>query len=178
MSRLGRKALPRDDRDYRIADLLTPTTQTRKYYYRPLILDQGNTGTCEGNAWTGWLADGPVTHPSITALKDSTTGEAYARELYVQATGDQTLEQGAYTRQILRVLVSRGLLGAYYRAASVDEVVVKLSKLLIRLNGQREEDIYEKYPTVFCCDIGCTIRPGTRASGTSKNRSSHRHSWR
>src|SRR5205085_5483189 len=70
-----------------------------------------------------WLADGPITLPDITALNEPGTGEDYARRLYVDATGDTTLEQGAYTRQILNVLVSRGLLGAYYRASSVEEVV-------------------------------------------------------
>lgn len=119
---LGRLPLPRDDRDYRLDTILRRTTATRKFWYRPLMLDQGYTGTCEGNAWTGWLADGPITHPDIAALDDPTTGEAYARALYVEATGDTSLQEGAYTRQLLSVLVKRGLVGAYYRASSVEEV--------------------------------------------------------
>jgi len=127
--RLGRLPLPRDDRDFPMRAILpdrSTVTATRKFWYRPLVLDQGNTGTCEGNAWTGWLADGPILHPDITALSDPSTGEAYARQLYLDATGDTTLDKGAYTRQILRVLTARGLIGAYHAAASVDEVVTAL----------------------------------------------------
>lgn len=120
---LGRLALPRDERDYRLETILQRTTATRKYWYRPLVLDQGDTGTCEGNAWTAWLADGPITHPDITALDNEATGEAYARQLYLDATGDTSLDQGAYTRQVVRILVERGLVGSYYRASSVEEVV-------------------------------------------------------
>jgi hypothetical protein len=130
MSHLGRLPLPRDERDYKLSAILPPRgSATRKFWKRPLMLDQGATGTCEGNAWTGWLADAPVYHPDIPDLNDATTGEYYARQLYVEATGDDTLEQGAYTRQILKVLVSRGLVGAYHRAASVDEVITAILTL-------------------------------------------------
>ncbi len=130
MSHLGRLPLPRDDRDFRLANILPKRgSATRKFWKRPLILDQGDTGTCEGNAWTGWLADAPVTHPDITALNDPITGEVYARDLYVDATGDTTLQQGAYTRQLLKALVNRGLIGAYHAAASVDEVITAILTL-------------------------------------------------
>lgn len=125
MKGLGRKPLPRDDRDFRMAEILptVPTDLTRKYWYRPLVLDQGDTGTCEGNGWTHWLSDGPITHPDIEEIKNSMNGEEYAQALYVAATGDTSLQEGAYTRQVLRILVQRGLIGAYHRAASVDEIV-------------------------------------------------------
>lgn len=97
----------------------------RKYWYRPLVLNQGNTGTCEGNGWTHWLADGPVIHPDIP-IGDVATGEKYARELYVEATGDTTLQEGAYSRQLVSVLLKRGLVGAYYRADTIDEIVTAL----------------------------------------------------
>lgn len=130
MSKLGRLPLPRDDRDYRLSVILPERgAATRKFWTRPLVLDQGNTGTCEGNAWTGWLADAPVFHPGITALDDPTTGEEYARQLYFDATHDTTLEQGAYTRQILKVLVQRRLIGAYHRAVSVEEVITAILTL-------------------------------------------------
>jgi hypothetical protein len=130
VGKLGRLPLPRDDRDFRLADILPDRgLATYKYWYRSLVLNQGNTGTCEGNAWTGWLADGPITHPSITALKDATAGEEYARQLYVEATGDTSLQEGAYTRQLLKVLVGRGLIGAYHAAASVDEIITTLLRV-------------------------------------------------
>lgn len=119
----GRLELPRDDRDFSVRQLLTAATTGMRNWPKPLVLDQGRTGTCEGNAWTGWLADGPVKHPDIAAIQDAGAGEQYAQDLYVEATGDKTLQKGAYTRQILTVLVGRGLVGAYYNAANVDEVV-------------------------------------------------------
>lgn len=128
--KLGRLPLPRDDRDKPMAPLLVEAPLVdRHYYYRPLMLNQGNYGTCEGNMGTGWLADGPITHPDIEALKDPATGEAYAQQLYVDATGDTSMQEGAYTRQILRVLRDRGLIGAYHAAASVDEIVQALLTL-------------------------------------------------
>jgi hypothetical protein len=128
--KLGRLPLPRDDRDFKLANILPARgSATRKFWKRPLVLDQGATGTCEGNAWTGWLADAPVYHPDIPALNDPIQGEVYARQLYVEATGDTTLQEGAYTRQLLNVLVGRGLVGAYHRASSVDEVVTAILTL-------------------------------------------------
>lgn len=124
---LGRKPLPRDPRDFPLKLVLPERgTSTRRFWTRPLVLDQGDTGTCEGNAWTGWLADGPIVHPDIAALSDPIAGEAYARQLYLDATGDTSLQQGAYTRQLLRQLVARGLIAAYHRAASVDEIVTQI----------------------------------------------------
>lgn len=123
--RLGRKPLPRDDRDYPLRDLLPAKAAgaTFRYWYSRLRLDQGDTGTCEGNGWTHYLADGPVTHPAIAELKDPAAAEEFARTLYVEATGDETLQDGAYSRQVLRVLRDRGLVASYHRAASVEEIV-------------------------------------------------------
>ena len=122
--KLGRLPLPRDERDFPMARIL-PERQLRtfRYWRRPIVLDQGDTSTCEGNAWTAWLADAPVVHPDIDALNDPVTAEVYAVELYEEATGDSTLLKGGYTRQFLKVLQRRGLIGNYYRAASVDEVI-------------------------------------------------------
>jgi hypothetical protein len=89
-------------------------------------LDQGQTGTCEGNAWTNCLIAGPVTHPTFPDFSDSQAAEAFARKLYVDATGDATLQLGATTRSILRTLLGRGQIGAYHRCASVDEIVQTL----------------------------------------------------
>jgi len=121
----GRLPLPRDDHDFRVRKLLVPTTKSRQFWSMggpTLRLDQGPTGTCEGNAWTNVLIAGPTTHPDYAAFDTSESAEEWARELYVEATGDETLQDGATTRSILRTLLGRGQIGAYHRCASVDEV--------------------------------------------------------
>ncbi|MDP9301853.1 MAG: hypothetical protein M3P43_13325 [Actinomycetota bacterium] len=125
---LGRRPLPKDERDFSVRRIpqLQETTTTRKFWSMggpDMRLDQGQTGTCQGQAWTNWLIAGPITHPDFPAFSDADTAEAFARQLYLDATGDATLEQGAYTRQILKVLTQRTWIGAYYRCSSVDEIV-------------------------------------------------------
>lgn len=124
--RLGRLPLPRDDRDFPMRAVLEEApraeTRTRQFWPMPLVIDQDGTGTCEGQGWTHWLADGPVQHPSISALQDPAAAFQYGCDLYVEATGDITLQEGAYTRQLVNTLVSRGLVGAYRRAYVVQDV--------------------------------------------------------
>jgi hypothetical protein len=101
---------PRTRRFWAGEDLLTPGTQ-------PLILDQGMTGTCVANDATHWLNDAPVTQPNLVLNED------YAVQLYVEGTGDTSLQDGAYTRQIVDVLKKRGLMPTYNWAESVDDIV-------------------------------------------------------
>lgn len=128
---LGRLPLPRDDRDFRAAVLLaasgavTAPERTWRYWNarRAMVLDQGAEGTCEGHGWTSYLIDGPVTHPRFADLTSVGRAHAFARDLYFQATGDATYQQGAYTRQVLDVLRARNLIGGYHRCATAEEVV-------------------------------------------------------
>lgn len=124
---LGRRPLPPDPRDFPMRAVLeeAPRVETldRRFWTMPRVIDQGATGTCEGQGWTHWLADGPVRHPTITALNDDVAARDYGFDLYVEATGDTSLQEGAYTRQLVRTLVSRGLVGAYHRAYNVDDLL-------------------------------------------------------
>ncbi len=126
---LGRLPLPRDERDFparRVIDRLPRTARVRRFWGMgspTMRIDQGDTGTCQGQAHTNLLIAGPIVHPDIPDLSDPHDAESYAVGVYVEATGDSTLQEGAYTRQVLKVLVARGLIGAYHRAASVDEMI-------------------------------------------------------
>lgn len=83
-------------------------------------LDQGNTGTCVANALAHNIADGPVTHP------DSDITEDWAQYLYLEATGDATLDEGTDARTVLNTLRRRGDVSSYTRAYAVPEIVTHL----------------------------------------------------
>jgi len=100
--------------------------RTRRFWagedYRTLekdafVLDQGATGTCVGMCWTHFLNDAPVIQPNLAL------GEDYARQLYVEASGDTTLQEGTYTRLVVDVLRKRGLISSYNWAQGTDDIV-------------------------------------------------------
>lgn len=78
-------------------------------------LNQGQTGTCVGNAFAHRRADSPV---PVTGID-----EAYAQKLYVDASGDPTLQQGTSGLAACRVLKSRGEISAYHWISSMDEFI-------------------------------------------------------
>jgi hypothetical protein len=58
-------ALPpvRDERDFLMRAVLPPRgTLLRRYHSKPFTLDQGPYGSCVTNAWTHYLAAGPIVH--------------------------------------------------------------------------------------------------------------------
>jgi len=124
---LGRLPLPKDKRDFLMEEVFDRknvklSEYTRKMWRRPVITNQGQFGTCEGHGWTAWLTDGPIEHPEILALRgDPDTARRYAERLYVAATGDTTMQEGAYSRQLVKQLLNRKLIGAYSRAALMQD---------------------------------------------------------
>jgi hypothetical protein len=103
-------AFPILDRlDYRIS------TRTYRYWWqRGVFLDQGQTGTCVGNAFGHRIADSPVPELGID--------EAWARKLYVDASGDTSLQAGTSGLAACRVLAARGTISAYHWIATVEEL--------------------------------------------------------
>src|SRR4051794_37032607 len=69
-------------------------------------LDQGMTGCCVGFSFAHRYADQTVAHEGID--------EAWARELYVAASGDTSLEEGTSAILAARVMRSRGQISAYH----------------------------------------------------------------
>ncbi len=133
---------PRTRRFWAGEDLLTPGAQA-------LVLDQGATGTCVANDATHWLNDAPVTQPNLRL------DEAYAVQLYVEATGDTTLQEGAYTRQVVDVLRSRGLMPTYNWAESVGDITDHLlyrGPVMFACSWTRGSD----YPTMLSWTDGTT----------------------
>lgn len=89
----------------------------------PIVLDQGNFGTCVGNGWAGWGDSDPVEDHLL---------EADARAIYFEATkfdgqpddpdapgGGQ---QGSTVRSGAKAMQARGRLTAYAFAGSIDDV--------------------------------------------------------
>lgn len=90
----------------------------------PVVLDQGNYGTCVGNGWAGWLAADPVEDPGVN--------ETLARAIYYEATvidgqpdnpdapgGGQ---QGSTVRSGAQAIQNRKRLSAYAFATTTDQV--------------------------------------------------------
>lgn len=146
--------------DWRMPAILTPPTLevTRKFWQRPVMLDQGPYGSCVPNAWTHFLTDAPVYHDDIPLLDpdnqpsyntlgssaywvDPVTGdydgepraaEKYAVNMYdrihdgVMEPLDPTRKSGCYVDHGAIILKNRGLISAYYRATSADDVIQAL----------------------------------------------------
>lgn len=117
---LGRVAHPDTERAAQLYPitanpLYREIAATTHYWFEGEVwLDQGNTGTCVGNAAAHRYADATVEHPGID--------EAWARELYVAASGDETLQQGTSMILAARVMQQRGQISAYHWVTSPDEL--------------------------------------------------------
>lgn len=103
----------------------TPPAPTDPPAWRdPVILDQGNYGTCVGNGWAGWLASDPVMDPGIT--------ETVARAIYYESTviggspddpdAPNGGQQGSTVRDGAKAVQARGRLSAYAFATSLADV--------------------------------------------------------
>src|SRR6185295_2116054 len=81
-------------------------------------IDQGQEGTCVGHGCTNVLMDAPSSHTDFPSFDNPADAHAFARKLYYDATHDDTYQEGAYTRDALNVLVSRGQIASYHRITS------------------------------------------------------------
>ena len=98
-------------------------------------LDQGNTGTCVGNAFAHRYADGPVNHAGID--------EAWARQLYVDASGDTSLQEGTSALAACRVLKTRGEITSYHWVTSASELrntILELGSVCVGINWYSSMD--------------------------------------
>lgn len=91
----------------------------------PLLLDQGNTGTCVGQAGTGQLAAQPNMRPGLD--------EAFALALYdaIKANQDHEADPerqlGTSILSLVKELKRQGYISAYRWCFSVDDIVHALS---------------------------------------------------
>lgn len=95
------------------------------------ILDQGNLGSCTGNAETGALGSGPIYAALIAAgtltTKKITLDETFAVELYSAATEVDSYagtypptDTGSDGLSVSKAAQSKGLISGYVHATSVD----------------------------------------------------------
>lgn len=103
------------------------------------IFDQGQLGSCTGNAAAGWLATANALRPGLTRVSTPTEGdvgavdEAMAREIYSEATAidpfDGTwppTDSGSDGLSVTKILQRWGQVDTYQHAFSVDAALAAL----------------------------------------------------
>jgi hypothetical protein len=98
---------------------VTPSTATSKVWDDPIVLDQGDFGTCIGNGGAGFLASDPVMDPNVD--------ENLARALYYESTvidgsPDPSYQNGSTIRSLAKALQNRGRVAAYAMATTIGDV--------------------------------------------------------
>lgn len=123
---LGRLAAPDPrDRGFLLRAAL-PETVVRKTRYWPNVagpLDQGQTGTCVGHGWKGWMLTAPVVQTKPQA-------EPTAFTLYREAThvdewdgNEDDLQSGTSVRAGAKAVQAHGYLTSYGWAWDVDTII-------------------------------------------------------
>jgi hypothetical protein len=139
VARLGRH-VNHDPRSRQFAfDGSNVSLKTAKHQRYIPVLDQGDLGSCTGNAATGWLGTS-VGWASIAALTpilsttDVVQDEKFAVQLYSDATkadpypGDYPPEDtGSDGLSVAKVLKARGLISGYTHTFSLDDALSALS---------------------------------------------------
>lgn len=107
-------------------------------------MDQAKTGTCVSHALSHRRADSPVPTGDIT--------EEYALKLYVDATGDTTLEHGTWASVVCNELLRRGSISGYYWASDPWELrahLLEVGSVCVGLDWYRSmffpEALYNNY---------------------------------
>jgi hypothetical protein len=134
---LGGKPHRKDERDYllravpreRLPEVGTSTARWWAMHAPEFRIDQGNEGTCVGHGVTNYLAGAPKQHLSFPSFADVNAAHLFAKNLYLEITGDLTYQQGAYTRDALDWCLAKGYASAYYRLADTDEIIDTLLNL-------------------------------------------------
>ncbi len=85
--RLGRHAF-HDPRSLAYAAPLLPRSAivSKRWTRRAAIMDQGDTGSCTGNAAASWVATDNAARVGLTAVPTGPVDESFARDLYHRAT--------------------------------------------------------------------------------------------
>lgn len=122
--RLGRH-VHHDPRSLRFAAPVLPRAAIRsvRWKRRAAILDQGDTGSCTGNAAASWVGTDNTARMGLSSVTSGPVDESFARDLYHRATildgfdgtwpPDDTGSDGLSAAKALQQL---GLCGAYTHA--------------------------------------------------------------
>jgi hypothetical protein len=132
---LGAKPDRADPRDYQFRTLAgtglakAATLVDRKFYTMvnpDFRISQGNEGTCVAHASTNVLLAGPSAHPTYPAFQTEELAHQFARQLYLEASGDTTYQQGMYPRDAAAKLLESGLIESYWKVPQVEDVITAL----------------------------------------------------
>lgn len=147
--RLGRH-VHHDPRSLRyLAPARLDLTSVRHQRYIP-VFDQGQLGSCTGNAAAGCLGTGPLFHAiGVTVLgQDETTDETYAVGIYSDAekldggAGYPPEDQGSSGLSVAKVLKSRGLISGYTHATSLQATLTALAAGPVIVGTSWHEDMF------------------------------------
>lgn len=152
-SRLGRHVM-HDSRSLRF--LVTPqprgTLKSIRHFSKIPTLDQGDLGSCTGNAATKnmsygefWTAQGD----RILSTNDTDANETYAVGVYSAATAIDPWEgtyppedTGSNGLSVAKVLLSRKLINGYKHATSLDAVITALAEQPVITGTSWNYDMY------------------------------------
>ncbi|MCK9896987.1 hypothetical protein [Frankia sp. AgB32] len=133
--RLGRHVAhdPRSAR-YAVAGAPTSTLVSRRWTRRIPVLDQGDLGSCTGNAAAGWLGTDNAIRQGVTTVDGVAVDEAYAVQLYSAATrlddidGDYPpTDTGSDGLSVAKALQAAGIARGYQHAFSLQATLTALA---------------------------------------------------
>jgi len=127
---LGAKPDRPDYRDYKMrVSSMAQVTADRKFYTmvdKDFRINQGGEGTCVGHAATNVLLAGPSLHRTYAEFQTEELAHQFARNLYLEASGDATYQQGMYPRDACAELLSDDLITSYWKVLQVEDVITAL----------------------------------------------------
>lgn len=118
-------------------------------------LNQGDLGSCTGNAATGCLGSGPFWEEGLTVLNptDALVDETYAVNVYSDATKLDPFrgtypptDTGSDGLSVAKVLKNRGLISGYVHATTMAAVLTALSQTPVIAGLEWREDMFNPDP--------------------------------
>jgi hypothetical protein len=124
---LGAKPYRPDERDYLYrATLARWAAESRKFWgmVDPTFrINQGREGTCVTHGAANVLLASPTEHELYPPFATPDTAHQWARDAYLEFSGDASFQGGMYPRDACAGLLRRGQISSYHRAASVEECI-------------------------------------------------------
>jgi len=131
--RLGAKLDRPDPRDRKFPTTLARARAAlaldRKFYTmvdKDFRINQGNEGTCVAHAATNVLLAGPSEHDSYLPFVTEDAAHQFARQLYLESSGDATYQNGMWPRDACAKLLERGQIDSYWSVPQVDDLTTAL----------------------------------------------------
>jgi hypothetical protein len=79
-----------------------------------------------GHAATNVLLAGPSAHPTYAEFQTEELAHQFARQLYLEASGDATYKEGMFPRDACAQLLTDGLITSYWKVLQVEDVITAL----------------------------------------------------